>query len=52
MGSNPQQKRYDGLGLILRNAEKIEGFAASANPATPQHSSSDRAMSVDGGVGL
>lgn len=27
MGRNPQRKRYDDIGLILRNAEKIEYFS-------------------------
>lgn len=30
MGDNPRGIRYDGLGVILRNAESIEKFAALA----------------------
>jgi hypothetical protein len=34
MGANKQKKRYDSLDLILRNADKIEGFlqVAEENP--------------------
>lgn len=34
MGANKQRKRYDSLDLILRNADKIEGFLqiAEENP--------------------
>ena len=34
MGANKQRKRYDSLDLILRNADKIEGFlqVAEENP--------------------
>lgn len=31
MGDNPKRKRYDGLDLILRNADKIESFAEMAD---------------------
>lgn len=47
-GSNPSGKKYDALGLILRNAEKIETFAAMAT-ASPTGTAS---ASGGGGAGV
>lgn len=41
MGTNDQKTKYNGLDLILRNAEKIEGFMVKATnrPVAPKQSS-------------
>jgi hypothetical protein len=31
MGSNPQRKKYNGISLIFRDAEKTEGFMQRAS---------------------
>jgi len=36
MGDNPQNKKYDDLGLIFRNAEKIEKFIKSSGVLIPK----------------